>query len=60
MKLYYKITDDNARLSIKEIEELFYQTMNDYIAYTKTLRYRMRMKKKPIRGKEVLNRLNKK
>lgn len=36
----------------------FFKAMNDHIAYTKTLRYRMRMKKKPIRGKEILNRLN--
>ena len=59
MKLYYKITEDDARLSIKEVEELFYQTMNDYIAYTKTLRYRMRMKKKPIKREEILSRLKK-
>ena len=59
MKLYYKITEDDARLSIKEAEELFYQAMNDHIAYTKSLRYRMRMKKKPIKRKEILSRLKK-
>ena len=45
-------------LRVKGMEELFYQAMNDYIAYTKTLRYRMRMKKRPIKRKEILNRLN--
>lgn len=58
MKLDYKIGVEDIRMSVKEVEELFYQTMNDYVIYTKTLRYRMRMKKKPIKRKEILNRLN--
>ena len=62
MKLNYKIEVEDIRMSVKEVEEveeLFYQAMNDYIAYTKSLRYRMRMKKKPIKRKEILSRLKK-
>ena len=59
MKLDYKIGVEDIQMSVKEVEELFFQAMNDYIAYTKSLRYRMRMKKKPIKRKEILSRLNK-